>query len=807
MQPLTQTDFTGGMTAAADSAKTPANAYRILLNGRVRRNAITGAFAPVRIETPNVVHQAVFASDDQLILVAGGEIYKLEDADKISKIPNSLLLSQTADVVYHVDTPAATNQLVGLDDAAVYASESTTTPECTILQDGLSQPALFFSQGVARRAQTYAEWTPALREYVPIGKQMCHSGKVTYIVSQDGRKIYRSVSGRPTDFVININNAGAKRGDAETTYTAVSAAKTKALVAGQNGGFLAFTGAYAYAGTPDSSLRLIFGELQIRPQELFPIGAIGQNSFTMARGMSVFVSPQGIQSFDQVLQLQQESNNTPFGAQIVDYIIRPITYAATATADDYTFFGLETIFGDGVLVYDNQLETFVSIDLVGRVKEFAVVQQAGRSRVFFITTANELFELPLYSGARKAYSVYFGERTAGSPRSLMSISKVVLGFNNIRAAGAVTVEAYADRARDVSGMKQLTLPRELSAAMPVVFPTEASAGAAQITFDFKSKLAYTAGLAVTVAADADLIEASIELDTPTVVNVKHETLEEEIFYAVGDVGSDANFYSNCTAAIDSGGFYTAVASAAETFQVGGETYRLAAPYFSRAFIAEADRAYLGETGQLFSWRSLGKLLKKLRPADRLILLGDLGYEASYGAITAALNFYGRAAHDVLAVAGDNDRLQRAAFTSAFGRPRRSKVSTTYVNFYLFNDPADEGNENWLAANVDDSKFNVVLFHESPYNASAAGESTSLRWNFRKYGVHAVLSANSGSYQRTYVNAVYYFAAGTGNPRVQVTNPNGITTQGYLLLRAGAARLIVEFYDLDDNIRDAAFITR
>lgn len=795
------------MTAAQTSAKTSPNAYRILLNGRVRKNGIVGAYAPMRIATPNVVHQAVFASDDQLILVAGGEIYRLEAADVMSKIPNSLLLSQTADVVYHVDTPAATNQMIGLGTDEEYASNSTTTPECTILQDGVTQPALYFSGGVARRSKTYAEWTVANREYIPIGKQMCFSGQKCFIVSVDGRKIYQSVSGRPIDFAMRITNAGIKAGPADTTYLAVSAAKIKALVAGQNGSFLAFTGAFAYAGTPDPALRQQFGELRIIPQELFPVGAIGQQAFTMARGMSVFVSPQGIQAFDQVAQLDNASNNSPFGAPIVDYIVRPITYAATATADDYTFFGLETIFGDGILVYDNQLETFVSVDLVGRVKEFATVQQDGRTRVFFITTANELYELPLYSGTRKAYSVYFGERTPGTPRASASISKVVLGFNDIKAAGDVTAEVYSDRVRDVSATKYLALPRALQSANPVVFPTEASAGAAQIAFDVTSQLAYTTGLAVTVAADATLIEASIELSTPTQANVTHVTTTEEIFYAFGDIGSDANYNGNCTAEIALGGFYSVVADSAETFQVGGETYRLPQPRFSKAFIAQANRAFLGETGQLFSWETLGKLLTAAQDGTGLILLGDCGYTSRYGAIEAALKFHGFTPNEIIAVAGDNDRAQMAGFTALFGRPARSKIVTRHVNFYTFNQPADVDNYDWLAANVDATKFNIVLFHESPYCNSAAGQSATLRWNFRKLGVQAVLSANSGSYQRTYGNSVYYIAAGTANPRGLLVNSAGLSELGYLKLTAGQGRMIIEFYDINGNIRDAAFIPR
>ena len=65
------------MVGLYEATKTPQNCYRVGLNCRVRENAIIGAYKPVRIDTPNAIHQAVFAFDDQLLVVIAGSTYKL----------------------------------------------------------------------------------------------------------------------------------------------------------------------------------------------------------------------------------------------------------------------------------------------------------------------------------------------------------------------------------------------------------------------------------------------------------------------------------------------------------------------------------------------------------------------------------------------------------------------------------------------------------------------------------------------------------------------------------------------------------
>jgi len=48
------------------------------------------------------------------------------------------------------------------------------------------------------------------REYVPVGKQMLWHDGILYVVSPNGKQIFRSVTGRPLDFMVNITPSGDK---------------------------------------------------------------------------------------------------------------------------------------------------------------------------------------------------------------------------------------------------------------------------------------------------------------------------------------------------------------------------------------------------------------------------------------------------------------------------------------------------------------------------------------------------------------------------------------------------------------------
>lgn len=841
---ISQLSFAGGMTGQYDPTKTDPTQYRVGLNCRVRKNAIEGAYAPVRIPSPATTHQALFALDDKLILISGATMYQVRPDLGDVHIIASTTLNPTADYIYHVNVPAPSNFIMKMGGAtAEYNSAVSTMPECAVLQDGISQPYLLASNLSYRAAHTYVDWSFDFPEYVPVGKQMCFSGNKLYIVSPNGRRIYQSVSGRPLDCVINVDGTtGEKQGDADTTYIAVAAAPATAISANQGGGFLAFTYYGAYAGYIDAAVDSYFGEPYIQPAELFPVGAVGQYGFAYSNGQSVFVSPSGIQSFNQVAQQFRESNNTPFGAAIVDYIIRPITRVATAVADDYIFFGLKTIFGDGILVYDTRLSAFVSIDLVGEVKEFAVLRTGGLDRVFYITTANELYELPLYSGTRSTFSVALGHYSKQDGGTQLRPCSSHVALTGIISDGSFSMRTYVDSA--LVNTSAQTVDREMASSNildvdPLSIMFERGAQAMIVNGAYKDMpYGYSVAFIATCSADARLttfagILQERTVDLPVVDDIISADQNAQTFLMLGNIQPDSTQHG------------TTFTTAAEKYYVfcatDGDSTLLndgwKIPLFQRQakrFTTASEQVTATATATVYDYSTLWALLdNETTVPSSLFILGNLGpidYHTSAWAAISVLT------EDINAVISDMDQTTTARkkdFMACEARPAFYLVSTDYVDFYCVNFPlptADmtidaEGNlpvtptdmqegervERWIETNIaqrNNGKFNVVVFGYPPYSGTAKfgpGLAT-LRWNYSRLGVCAVI-ANSTAYERTVINNVYYINVGTGSQTASLEIPtgDGLAVPGYLKLVALPNNLSFEFIDENGKVCDRASI--
>lgn len=814
MPTIAQRDFAGGMSALADSTKTGTNQYRAGINVRARKNSLIPAFRPILYRTPNVVHQALFTLDDKLILIAGGTGYYLRDR-LISAIGSFDRLSNSAEKIYHATVPAPSNYR--LNDETVVL---TVTTECAVLQDGQNRPTLLFPSLTSRRARTYERWSSANPEHVPIGKLMTRSGNKLYVVSADGKRIYQSVSGRFLDFVINIDTDGEKLGDPDTTYLSVSDAALTSIQPSQNNGFLAFTPFNAFAGLPNDQLPLIFGEMYIEPIALFPVGAINQESFTFANGESVFISPSGIHTFNQVAQLRRESNISPFGAPIIDYIVRPITRAATCTADDYTFFAVQTIFGDGILVYDNQLQAFVSFDPVGPVKEFAVLNSQGIARVFFITYANELYELPLYNGEKASATVYLGELNAGQANKQVRADKVHLAFNDVRGAGAVNVEIFGDRRSQVSQALRLETSRELEDRTPCAFPLECNTQLTALSFDLSAPYAYAIGAAVSWSASAALISAALDVNDREVSTISHaaEQISAESFLLLGDLrGEKISGPANFSAEIGKRYVFQSLLDN-KTLLNGPSSIQLNNALDAAAFQAKVNLLNLPSYSQLFDFSAIGRILHE-SSADQVFLLGDVGAETNHKAIFSWLRAQGLT---YSGIAGDvewnynapsADRPAVASLLGQLGRPRYYLVSTAFVDFYCLNqDNGDDFNASgqigrWLRIMLRNRrslrKHSVVVCYYPPYSDIAGLARPEFRWNFRKYGAHLVIaSGTNGFYERFYYDGVYYANVSTADATAPSSAPGGLrSVLGGLHLLAAPGRLRAEFISADGARRD------
>lgn len=754
---MRQDNFSGGMSAMLDATKTPHNQYRAALNVRIRRNAIEPAYRHQRIQTPAYLHQAVFSVDDMLVLMIKGTLYRLTDDNEVRPVKVTGL-SETADRIYHATVPAPTNYFVMKPPGTrQYVSTVSTTPLVAVLQDGLNQPRLFSSSlRSVWTAKTYGEWTFDAPEYVPIGKQMAFTGTKLFIASPDGLKVFQSVSGRPLDFVLNFDDTGTQQGDAASTSLSVATAPLTALLPSQEGGFVASTLYKTYVAQPIDGIE-IFGEVYLRPSELFPIGAVSQWSYTTVKGETVFVAPAGIQMFNQTQQLKRESNNSPMGWPILSYLQRPVSTAACVTVDDYSFFAVQTVFGPGIIVYDNVLECFVGIDITDSlVKEFALLQKAGVTRLFYITEGDELYEIPLYSGEKATATVYFGEWVpAGkddkvTPARRHSIDRAVVGLSNVSTAGYLTGRAFTDKQE--SGYKVVAV--DLDAALEptaTAFPvfTEMPSAAYPLSFPDQQN-GYAIGLRLDLSADARIVSLDVALqdvaaDAPREVTV----FEPQVYAVIGNLAADARYTADFTAEYGQALFIESTSSSSDGSVLNGDQKIIVrSGHQARAITPRADMIYLAGSAAVYDFTTADGLLKSAA-ASTAFLLGAADGTDTYG---AAFELFNRRGLAVKAVASDYIMSSTPRAADFFGLARVPiyyLVEERDIDFYCitFSDsstvPADLNPTStiafWLRNSISSRasarKVNIVMCCVSPIaNAQFS------QWPFAAMGVDCVITA-------------------------------------------------------------------
>lgn len=767
------------MSALTDITKPQEASYRIGLNIRVRKNGIEPAHRHVKLDTPFGLHQAVFANDNKLGLIVAGNIYKVKLPENIT-IPQSGsgVISATADRVYHAAVPAPSNWLVN----SVYQPTISTAEECIVVQDDVNQPTLIFSDFSHRPAHTYADWTFEDPEYVPIGSFMAYSGRKLFIAKD--KKIYQSVSGRPLDFVLNINNDGEKGGDADTTHIGISAATLTALAPSQTGGLLPFTRYKAYSLEPEYQLPQIFGEPQYVPADVFPVGAVNDLAFAFANGESLFISPAGIQAFNQVLQVQRASNNTPYGAKIIDYLIRPITSTATAMVDDYTFIAVNTIFGPAVLVHDNVLNAFIGFDLtLGIVKEFCTIEDNGLTRLFYIT-ASGLYEIPLREGAKAIGTVYFGEFSTGEADKLLKVADVHLGFNNIKSAGQVDVELWTDKVLnpDMRQAKELNYTSGGNLGLLSVTPQRLPIGidmqSSPLSFDYcNSKFGYSNGVLVSIGADARLVSATFVAETKEAASStpQLEISAMDTIYFYGRTVADEEFNADTQYKVVPGRKYVLYAGAADEVLVNGASKVTARLGTATVFTAQSEFIFCATTAIVYDYHSFVDIAVPSKPCVLLPKLGGLTQPYPLQALTLNLGL------DPRAVLGSDELATPAIaqkFYAAWKSYSQMRVEYDNANLFLFSDVSADLSVGgpamaWLQGQITAfglNKFNIVCFPRAPYT-SVGTQATLLRWPFDELGVKLVISADTvQNYERVFQGGVQYLVLNTnaGNLELKIS---------------------------------------
>ncbi len=210
------------------------------------------------------------------------------------------------------------------------------------------------------------------REYVPIGKQMAFHGGKLYVASADGTKLYHSVSGRPLDFMVPLNEAGDKIHEDETSggveavaytisndpITCLKSLNTEELFVGAENS--------SYSVKPDT-VNTIFGEPTFTKKFLFNTGPVNQNSVIDLLGDTAFIDKHGIRSFNAVQQSETIARDDIFSrpiSDIFDNVAQDGSFQCAVVHDGYALFHVLTNLPDQYLtvVYDMATKKFVSLD-------------------------------------------------------------------------------------------------------------------------------------------------------------------------------------------------------------------------------------------------------------------------------------------------------------------------------------------------------------------------------------------------------------------------------------------------------------
>lgn len=390
------------------------NQYRLGLNLRTRFDVVTPVPGPlVDSHAPDGVKQALVSFGNYLILFCAGKAYyKLYNEINWTQI-NNFSMSPVAPRYWTVAVPLATTNY-GRIATPVNTADNTTAPNAAgpinqvqtaivagsfannpglLVQDGINQPQFIYIDNngfpVARITQTYNQWSyplnattlqldgPDLREYVPIGTFMEWFNGILFIVDINQTFIYRSVSGRPLDFVINIDGTGNKGGDATTTSYSIGVSGITALRA-MPGNMLFVSAGNSVCFSVTLNLApnapTIFGEYTFIRTVLFNASCVTDRGIIDILGDSVFIDSNGLRSFNAVEQQLNEGRNSVFSATVqslfngvqqqapVDISSNINNWCSAINFDNYAIFSVLTTMGYILVVYDTINSVYSAVD-------------------------------------------------------------------------------------------------------------------------------------------------------------------------------------------------------------------------------------------------------------------------------------------------------------------------------------------------------------------------------------------------------------------------------------------------------------
>lgn len=429
MSELNQSSFLGGMNLLADDVQLKPNQYRVGFNVRNRFDSLVPCFSSVRdTSIPTGIIQEITTFGNYLIaFVSGNAYYRFFSNTGWTQIVG-FSMSNTAPRYWTKSVPVSTTLYGRLSNEVVDTTVSNATGGINfinatsgsgsnpglVVQDGVNQPQFIFLVGnipTVRTTQTFSQWsvtyvndvmTVDAREYVPVGTFMEWLNGVLFIVGTDGESIYRSVSGRPLDFVINVNPDGSKGGNATTTSYSVGVGGISCIRSMSDGSlFVSAANAICFSVQFNTTANAptIFGEYTFIRKFLFNAGCLSDRVIIDALGDTQFIDLTGVRSFNAVLQLQNEGRNSVFSS-IIQSAFMDIIQSSEATAainfDNYSLFAMNTIFGQGIAVYDTINECWSGFDIsqTGGIGIKQLIKlEVDVQRCYAVTTDNKFYDL------------------------------------------------------------------------------------------------------------------------------------------------------------------------------------------------------------------------------------------------------------------------------------------------------------------------------------------------------------------------------------------------------------------------------
>ena len=451
-----QQAFIGGMNLLSDDTRLQPNQYRIGFSLRNRYDKLDLVPSSLEDKTAPIGNkQELVTFGDYLIMFVNGLAYYKYYTDVAWSQVNGFGMDPNATRYWTVAVPVSTTNYLRLS----VAGTSVTTPNSLgavsasnitgagggnvpglLVQDNINQPQFIFldvnSVPTCRTTQSYVQWSITFtdntntvvatngdqREYVPIGNCMAWVNGILYIASQDGNLIYRSVEGRPLDFVVNVTNTlvtalpftMSPGGDAITTAYSVGVGGITCLrpLAG-NALFVSASNAnFSVTLNTTQNAPLMFGQYTFIRTFLFNANCLSDRAIFDSTGDTRFIDLTGVRSFNAVSQNANEGRNLTFTASIkgaftitsangsvLTSIIQDPNYSAGILYDDFELYACQSIFGTVIAVYDTINSCWVGFDIAQtngkRIKKFAKIELDIQA-LYAITEDDKLYKL--YAG-------------------------------------------------------------------------------------------------------------------------------------------------------------------------------------------------------------------------------------------------------------------------------------------------------------------------------------------------------------------------------------------------------------------------